>query len=67
MSKSRNQLKTGAAQTMRCAIYTRESTVTDYCSPGCFDVAAADAIKLDWEQNHRFRLPYGGFAERLGP
>ena len=28
-------------------------------------VGEADAIKLEWEQNHRFRLMFGSFRERI--
>ena len=48
-------------------ILTTELIVVQLIRHGVLDVAAADAIKLDWEQNHRFRLPFGSFAERLGP
>ena len=48
-------------------ILTTELIVIELIRQGVLDVAAADAIKLDWEQNHRFRLPFGSFAERLGP
>jgi predicted nucleic acid-binding protein len=29
------------------------------------NIAEADAIKADWEQNHRFRLPFQSFRERI--
>ena len=48
-------------------ILTTELIVLELIRQGVLDLAAADAFKLDSEQNHRFRLPFGSFAERLGP
>jgi len=28
-------------------------------------IVDADAMKAEWEQQHRFRLPFVSFAERL--
>ena len=48
-------------------ILTTELIVLELIRQGVLDVPAADAIKLNWDQNHRFRLPFGSFAERLVP
>ena len=32
---------------------------------GVVDVAQADAMKADWEANHRFRLKFASFLEIL--
>jgi predicted nucleic acid-binding protein len=45
----------------------REGTVSIMVSlieASVIDVAEADAIKADWEANHRFKLPFRSFAER---
>lgn len=42
-----------------------ESLIVSLIHEGVIDVAAADAIKLDWEQKHRFRLSFSSFAERI--
>ena len=49
------------------SILTTESLMVLLIKQGALSVDEADAVKLDWEQNHRFRLPFGSFAERLGP
>lgn len=33
---------------------------------GLLDLAEADAIKTDWDQNHRFRIKVASFSELLG-
>jgi predicted nucleic acid-binding protein len=46
----------------------REDTVTVIVSlikAGAIDVAAADAIKADWQANHRFTLRFRSFAEKI--
>lgn len=51
-----------------CPGVARESTVSLMVSlikGGVVDVAAADVIKADWEANHRFRLRFASFAERI--
>jgi predicted nucleic acid-binding protein len=48
-------------------ILTTESLMVLLIQHGALSVDEADALKLDWEQNHRFRLPFGSFADRLGP
>ncbi len=50
-----------------CTAVSRESTVTVMVAlikAGVIDVAQADAIKADWEANHRFKLLFGSFSER---
>jgi len=41
-----------------------ESVMVSLIASGILDVAAADAIKADWEANHRFTLKFGSFAEK---
>ena len=36
-----------------------------FIKAGVIDVAQADAIKADWAANHRFRLLFGSFAEKI--
>lgn len=43
---------------------TTESLMVSLIHAGVLDVPAADTIKNDWEQNHRFRLPFASFADR---
>ena len=52
---------------LNLSILTTESLMVLLIKQGALSVDEADAVKLDWEQNHRFRLPFGSFAERLGP
>ena len=52
---------------LNLSILTTESLMVLLIQHGALSVDEADAIKLDWEQSHRFRLPFGSFAERLGP
>lgn len=33
---------------------------------GTVSLADADAIKADWERNHRFRMPFASFADVIG-
>ena len=47
-------------------VLTTELIVVGLIQAKILDVAAADAIKLDWEQNHRFRLAFGSFGDRSG-
>ena len=46
-------------------VLTTESIVVELIRGSVLDVASADAIKLDWEQNHRFRLTFGSFGDRI--
>jgi predicted nucleic acid-binding protein len=49
-----------------CAGVLRESTVSIMVAlirAGTIDVGEADAIKLEWETNHRFRLKFTSFTE----
>jgi predicted nucleic acid-binding protein len=46
----------------------REDTVSIIVSliqAGVLSVAEADAIKAEWEANHKFKLRFGSFAERI--
>ena len=42
-----------------------ETIMVALIEEGVLDVATADAIKHDWEQNHRFKLPFRSFQERV--
>ncbi len=42
-----------------------ESLMVSLIHEGVIDVPTADSIKLEWEQKHRFKLGFGGFAERI--
>ncbi len=49
-----------------CAGVTQEGTVSIIVAlikAGVLTVAEADAIKADWESNHRFLLKFASFAE----
>lgn len=46
-------------------IYTTESLVVLLIQNGALTVEEADAMKDDLERNHRFRLPFASFAERI--
>jgi predicted nucleic acid-binding protein len=54
-----------AAEYPGLAVLTTESIVVELIKAGVIDVAAADALKGDWEKNHRFRLPFDSFQSRL--
>jgi predicted nucleic acid-binding protein len=47
------------------ALVNTEAIIVALIQEGVLDVAAADAIKQDWEQNHRFTLPFHSFRERV--
>lgn len=46
-------------------VETTESLVINLIRAQILSVANADAMKSDWEQNYRFRLPFKSFGERL--
>ena len=48
-------------------IHSTESLVVLLIRQAVLTVAEADAMKRDWEQNHRFRLTFDSFVERLPP
>ena len=51
-----------------CAGVARENTITVMVSlikAGVIDVNQADAIKTDWEVNHKFKLRFRSFAEHI--
>jgi predicted nucleic acid-binding protein len=48
------------------AIHSTESIVVLLLQHSVLTVAEADALKQEWEQNHRFRLGFTSFAQRLG-
>jgi len=47
------------------AVLTTESIVIDMIRAGIINVTEADAIKADWEANHRFKLSFSSFADRV--
>jgi len=46
-------------------IYSTESIVVLLIQHSVLTIAEADAIKQDWENNHRFHLKFSSFKERL--
>jgi predicted nucleic acid-binding protein len=42
-----------------------EAVMVALIQEGVLDVASADTIKQDWERNHRFKLPFASFQERI--
>jgi hypothetical protein len=42
-----------------------ETFIVSLIRAGGLDVASADAIKADWETNHRFKLMFASFAEKI--
>jgi hypothetical protein len=41
------------------------SIVVSLIEAGVLSVAEADAIKAEWQANHRFSLTFGSFAEKI--
>ena len=50
---------------LNLTIHSTESIVVLLIQHSVLTIAEADAMKQDWEQNHRFRLTFGSFAQRL--
>lgn len=46
-------------------IHSTETIVVLLIQHAVLTVQEADAMKQEWELHHRFRLPFGSFAERL--
>lgn len=46
-------------------IHSTESLVVLLIQQAVLTIDEADAMKQDWEQNHRFRLAFKSFADRL--
>lgn len=42
-----------------------EAIMVSLIKTGALTVGEADAIKVDWQANHRFMLTFGSFAERI--
>ncbi len=42
-----------------------EDLVVLYLAHGCLDVAQADGMKKQWEEHHRFRLPFASFSDKM--
>lgn len=57
--------KEARAMSSKMLLLNTESLMVELIHEGVIDVAAADSIKLEWEQNHRFNLGFGSFAERI--
>ncbi len=51
----------------RLVLLNTESLMVSLIHEGVIDVAAADAIKLEWERKHRFKLNFASFAQRIRP
>lgn len=49
----------------KIVLLNTEGLMISLTHEGVIDVAVADSIKLEWEQNHRFKLNFGSFAERI--
>ncbi len=47
------------------AAFTTKLIMLELVRAGQLSIADADAIKVDWQQNHRFHLPFASFAELL--
>lgn len=54
-----------AARYPAIPILTTESLVVELIKANLLTIFDADAIKAEWEQNHRFRLPFASFADRI--
>lgn len=46
-------------------LLSTESLMMSFIQDGVLTVEQADAIKLDWETNHSFKLKFGSFAEKM--
>jgi predicted nucleic acid-binding protein len=46
-------------------ILTTEALMVLLIQHGTLSVAVADKMKLEWENNHRFRLTFSSFSERI--
>ncbi|MEZ6097679.1 MAG: hypothetical protein R3E01_01785 [Pirellulaceae bacterium] len=46
-------------------IYSTESLVVLMIQQSVLTISEADTMKHEWEHNHRFRMPFDSFAERL--
>ena len=46
-------------------ILTTELIVVEMIQADLLTIAEADAIKLEWEQNHRFKLPFESFGDQI--
>jgi predicted nucleic acid-binding protein len=58
--------KTAIALKPPVALETTETLMVLCLRGGLLTVTAADAIKSVWETEHRFKLPFASFCERLG-
>ena len=50
---------------LQLTLHSTETIVVLLIQHAVLTVQAADAMKHQWEQHHRFRLPFGSFVERL--
>lgn len=46
-------------------IHTTESLMVSMIQAGQIDLPTADGLKVDWAANHRFRLMFDSFADRV--
>ncbi len=46
-------------------LFDTEHLVVTLIQENVLSVEEADDIKLDWETNHRFKLPFGSFSEKV--
>ncbi|TVP96317.1 MAG: hypothetical protein EA381_17445 [Planctomycetaceae bacterium] len=50
---------------LQLTLHSTESIVLLLIQHAMLTIAAADTMKREWEQTHRFRLPFGSSTERL--
>lgn len=58
-------IKKVASLDLHVPIFTTESLMVLLIQQGALSVDEADAMKLEWETNHRFRLTFSSFKERI--
>jgi len=58
-------IKKVASLGLKVPILTTESLMVLLIQQGAVSVDEADAMKLEWETNHRFRLTFSSFRERI--
>jgi len=61
----RQAIKKIAALGYQIAVLTTENVVVLLIQQQILTIDEADAMKLDWEQNHRFRLMFASFRDRV--
>ena len=58
-------IKKVASLGLNVSILTTESLMVLLIQQGALSVDEADAMRLEWENNHRFRLTFSSFRERI--